>query len=69
MTPSTATTRPAPPCAITALDAGALSEAIHARRLSCREVMQAYLARIAALNPGYNAIVSLRPEAELLAEA
>ena len=69
MTPSTATTRPAPPCAITALDAGALSEAIHARKLSCREVMQAYLARIAALNPGYNAIVSLRPEAELLAEA
>jgi len=58
-----------PPCAITALDAGELSEAIHARRLSCREVMQAYLARIATLNPSYNAIVNLRPEPELLAEA
>ena len=54
---------------ITALDATALSEAIHARRVSCREVMQAYLARIARLNPTYNAIVSLRPDDELLAEA
>ena len=54
---------------ITALDATALSEAIHARRVSCREVMQAYLARIARFNPTYNAIVSLRPDDELLAEA
>ena len=54
---------------ITALDATALSEAVHARRVSCREVMQAYLARIARLNPTYNAIVSLRPDDELLAEA
>ena len=54
---------------ITALDATALSEAIHARRVSCREVMQAYLARIARLNPTYNAIVALRPDDELLAEA
>ena len=54
---------------ITALDATALSEAIHARRVSCREVMQAYLARIARLNPTYNAIVSLRPDDALLAEA
>ena len=54
---------------ITALDATALSEAIHARRVSCREVMQAYLARIARLNPTYIAIVSLRPDDELLAEA
>ena len=46
---------------ITALDATALSEAVHARRVSCREVMQAYLARIARFNPTYNAIVSLRP--------
>lgn len=52
---------------ITALDATALSEAVHARRVSCREVMQAYLARIARLNPTYNAIVSLRPDDELLA--
>ena len=54
---------------ITALDATALSEAVHARRVSCREVMQAYLARIARFNPTYNAIVSLRPDDELLAEA
>ena len=54
---------------ITALDATALSEAIHARRVSRREVMQAYLARIARFNPTYNAIVSLRPDDELLAEA
>ena len=54
---------------ITALDATALSEAIHARRVSCREVMQAYVARIARLNPTYNAIVALRPDDELLAEA
>ena len=55
--------------ALTALDASALSEAIHARRASCREVMQAYLARIRRLNPRYNALVSLRPDDELLAEA
>ncbi len=55
--------------ALTALDASALSEAIHARRVSCREVMQAYLARIQRLNPGCNALVSLRPPEELLAEA
>ncbi len=57
------------PDAITALDASALSEAIHARQLSCREVMQAYLARIHRLNPRYNALVSLRPDDALLAEA
>jgi len=54
---------------ITTLDATALSDAIHARRLSCREVMRAYLARIHRLNPAYNAIVSLRPHDDLLAEA
>ena len=54
---------------ITALDATALSEAIHAWRVSCREVMQAYLARIRRLNPLCNALVSLRPDDALLAEA
>jgi amidase len=43
---------------ITDLDASALSAAIHARSLSCREVMQAYLARIDRLNPHFTAIVS-----------
>ena len=46
-----------------------LSAAIHARALSCRELMQATLARIAAVNPLHNAIVSLRDEADLLREA
>lgn len=54
---------------ITDLDASALSEGIHARRFSCREVMAAYLARIQRLNPACNALVSLRPDDELLAEA
>ena len=57
------------PDAITALDATALSVAIHARQLSCREVMAAYLARIHRINPTYNALVSLRPDDALLAEA
>ncbi|WP_374426696.1 amidase [Paracoccus sp. (in: a-proteobacteria)] len=55
--------------AITALSARDLSAAIHARTLSCVEVMAAYLDRIEALNPEVNAIVSIRPRAQLLAEA
>ncbi|HEY0826427.1 MAG TPA: amidase [Ramlibacter sp.] len=50
-------------------DATTLSRRIAARELSCRELMQACLARIAALNPVHNAIVSLRDAQELLAEA
>ena len=53
----------------TALDASALSAALHARQVSCREVMGAYLARIHRLNPRCNALVSLRPDDALLAEA
>jgi len=49
--------------------AHALSALIHRRALSCRELMAATLARIAALNPRHNAIVSLRDEGTLLAEA
>ncbi len=51
------------------MHAHALSAAIHARRLGCRELMQATLARIAQVNPVHNAIVSLRPQADLLAQA
>jgi len=51
------------------LPAHRLSAEIHAGTVSCREVMQAYLARIAEVNPTYNAIVSLRDEGELLREA
>jgi amidase len=46
-----------------------LSRLIHAREISCRELMAATLARIAAVNPDHNAIVALRDEAALLAEA
>ena len=40
------------------LSASALSAAIHAGRVSCREVMAATLARIDTVNPAHNAIVS-----------
>ena len=53
----------------TALDALALSQALAARQLSCRELMQATLARIERLNPTYNAIVSLQDGDALLAQA
>jgi amidase len=51
------------------LDGEALSHALHARELSCRELMRATLDRIAALNPGVNAIVNLAPEDALLRQA
>ena len=54
---------------ITDLDASQLSEAIHARQVSCTDVMQAYLARIDQLNPTYKAIVNLAPANTLLAQA
>jgi amidase len=53
----------------TALDASALSQAIHARQISCQAVMQAYLQRIDRLNPHYKAIVNLAQEDDLLAQA
>ena len=59
--------RPEP--TITDLDALALSRAIHAREVSCRSVMAAYLDRIHRLNPALNAIVNLAPDATLLAQA
>ena len=40
-----------------------------AREISCVEVMTAFLDRIERINPAINAIVSLRPRHELLAEA
>ena len=51
------------------LDAGTLARRIASHTVSCRELMQATLARIAALNPLHNAIVSLRDGDALLAEA
>ena len=43
--------------------------AIAAREISCVEVMTSFLDRIERINPQVNAIVSLRPRNELLAEA
>ena len=54
---------------ITALSALDLSRAIHDRKLSCVEVMTAYLDHIEAVNPRVNAIVAMRPRDALLAEA
>ena len=54
---------------LTDLNAGQLSAAIHQRQASCRQVMQAYLDRIGALNPTYNAIISLQPADLLLRQA
>ncbi len=53
----------------TELGAAALSDAIHARAVSCRDVMTAFLDRIDLRNPALNAIVSLRERDVLLAEA
>jgi len=50
-------------------DASSLSRLIHSHELSCREVMQATLARIHERNPRFNAIVSLAPDDALLAQA
>ena len=54
---------------ITELSANQLSQAIHAKQVSCREVMQAYLQRIDMVNPHFNALVSLQDPATLLAQA
>jgi amidase len=50
-------------------DAHRLSDEIHSRRVSCREVMAAYLARIHQLNPRFNAIVNLADDDALLRQA
>ena len=54
---------------ITSLSASELSDAIHARQVSCVDVMQAYLQRIERLNPACNAIVNCAADETLLAEA
>jgi amidase len=53
----------------TSLDADALSRALHARALSCRELMQCTLDRIGRLNPRFNAVVNLAPADVLLRQA
>uniref|UniRef100_UPI00359FDA06 amidase n=1 Tax=Achromobacter insuavis TaxID=1287735 RepID=UPI00359FDA06 len=54
---------------IVAMPAHALSDAIRQRRVSCREVMTAYLGHIDAVNPKLNALVARREPPELLREA
>ncbi|MEP7202100.1 MAG: amidase [Ilumatobacteraceae bacterium] len=54
---------------VTELSAAQLSESIHAREVSCREVMTAYLDHIDERNPSVNAIVTRRGRDDLLAES
>jgi amidase len=42
--------------------AGQLADAVRSRRISSRELLEAYLARIERLNPTINAVVTLSPE-------
>lgn len=55
--------------ALTDLPATTLSARMAAGGLSSVEVAIAFLDRIGAVNPGLNALVSLRPREEVLAEA
>ena len=57
------------PSAITDLSGVALSQAIHARQLSCVDVLAAYLAQIDALNPQVNALVALQDRETLHTQA
>ena len=54
---------------VTSLPACELARALRGGRLAAREVVAAFLDRIEATNPALNAIVTLRPREELLAEA
>ena len=54
---------------VTELSADELSQAIHGKQVSCREVMHAFLQRIESVNPRFNALVSLQDTATLLAQA
>src|SRR5215469_18928991 len=57
------------PIDIVMMDAASLENTIHSRRVSCVEVMNAYLDHIEDLNPKVNAIVALQDRSELLAQA
>jgi amidase len=57
------------PSEIVMMDAGALAGAIRARKISCVEVMTAYLDHIDKLNPKVNAIVALQERADLITQA
>ncbi len=53
-------------CYMSALDMSAL---IHSKKISVREVMQAHIKQIEKINPKVNAIITLVPENELMAQA
>ncbi len=57
------------PSDIVMMGAQALAGAIRSRKLSCVEVMSAYLDHIDAVNPKVNAIVALQERADLVAQA
>ena len=54
---------------LTELDATALSRLVADKKISCVDIMSAFLSRIHTFNPGLNAIVALRPDDELMGEA
>jgi amidase len=54
---------------IVMLDAAALAKAIQTRKVSCVEVMSAYLDHIETVNPHVNAIVALQDRPGLLSQA
>lgn len=54
---------------IVLMDAAGLSKAIHSRKVSCAEVMSAYLDHIGRINPRVNAIVALQERTDLLMQA
>ena len=68
MIASSGTTKAAP-SSIVMMDAHALAAAIAAKKVSCVEVMTAYLDHIAAINPKVNAIVALQERDGLVAQA
>ena len=55
--------------AIVNMSANDLSNAIRSKKVSCREVMTAYLDHIDRINPQFNAIVSLVDRAQLMTQA
>ncbi|WLE00775.1 amidase (plasmid) [Agrobacterium leguminum] len=54
---------------LVSLGASELARLVHTRQVSSREIIAAFLARIADRNPVFNAIVSQRPDEDVLREA
>ena len=64
-----AASAPVQPPNIVMLDAVTLADAIRARKVSCVEVITAYLDHIEKLNPRVNAIVAMQDRGRLLAQS